>query len=224
MKLLGNAIASTASFVGRGMGKVKGKVTRGLWLVAEGAGEAGGKKAYYFLDDAEDVWRAVPDNEAEIFIKCSYCKFTPGGKGEGDVVADELDELGGYQEGFEGPLGDIVSDPVEAGNQFNKVNIPEGAVAEVQLITPTGRRPRVDLYVKGEAIISRKFPQGQLGEDELKALDYLQELYVKYPRKAPIRSAGLKGEVLEVSTSCRSHRNTFRCPKGFSIMQGSVES
>jgi len=73
----------------------------------------------------------------------------------------------------------------------------EGAVAEVQLLTPTGRRPRVDLYVKGEAIISRKFPMGQLAEDELKALDYLQELYVKYPRKAPIRTAALAGEELQ---------------------------
>jgi hypothetical protein len=126
------------------------------------------------------------------------------GAGEQKILApdaskteEELKELGGYQHAFEGPLGDIVSDPVEAGNQFNKVNVPEGAHAEVQLHTPSGRRPRVDLWVKGEAIISRKFPMGQLAQDELKALDYLQELYTKYPPRAPILSSALKGEILE---------------------------
>ncbi len=218
-KFLGKAISGTASFVGKGIGKVKEKLTPGLWLVAEGAGEAGGKKAYYFLDEAEDVWRAVPEEEAWEFIKCSKCQLTPDGKELGagaeaksaEVLEEfgeagkkgtrkteeELIELGGYQHAFEGPLGDIVSNPVEAGNLFNKVNVPKGAHAEVQLRTPSGRRPRVDLYVNGEAIISRKFPTGQLAEDELKALEYLQELYIKYPPKAPIRSSVLKGEVLQ---------------------------
>ncbi|WP_339378167.1 eCIS core domain-containing protein [Calothrix sp. NIES-2100] len=113
------------------------------------------------------------------------------------ALEEELEHLGGFQEGFEGPLGDIVADPKEAGSLFNKLKIPKGAHAEVQLRTPSGRYPRVDLYIKGEKIISRKFPMGQLANDELKALDYLQELYVKYPPKAPIRSADLKGEVLE---------------------------
>lgn len=114
-----------------------------------------------------------------------------------EAIKDEIKEIGGFQEGFEGPLGDIVADPKEAGNLFNRLSVPEGAHAEIQLRTPSGRRPRVDLYVKGEKIISRKFPMGQLANDDLKALDYLQELYVKYPPKAPIRSAALRGEVLE---------------------------
>lgn len=111
-------------------------------------------------------------------------------------VEEELEESGGYQHAFEGPLGDIVSDPKEAGALFNKVKVPEGAHSEVTLRTPGGRHPRVDLWVKGYAIISRKFPMGQLANDELKALDYVQELRVKYPQGAPIVAAGLKGEVL----------------------------
>jgi hypothetical protein len=135
----------------------------------------------------------------------SWCRFSrPMCFETGEVpesarqsIEHELAEHGGFQEGFEGPHGDIVSDPRKAGNEFNEVRVPEGAHREVQLQTPSGRRPRVDLYIKGEEIISRKFPMGQLANDEFKALDYLQELYIKYPPRAPIRSAALKGELLE---------------------------
>jgi Domain of unknown function (DUF4157) len=104
-KLLGKAISGTASFVGRGIGKVRGKAKPGLWLVAEEVGEAGATKGYHFLGEGEDVWRAVPDTEAEQFIRCSTCRWTPSGKdlrtAEAEVSAAERELVGG---GFiEGP-------------------------------------------------------------------------------------------------------------------------
>jgi len=89
-KLLGKAISGTASFVGKGVGKVRGKLRRGLWLVSEGAGEVGGQKAYHFLDEAEDVWRAVPEEEAWEFVKCSKCALTNDGKGLGAGAKAEI--------------------------------------------------------------------------------------------------------------------------------------
>ncbi|MGH2396924.1 MAG: eCIS core domain-containing protein, partial [bacterium] len=88
-KLLGKAIKGTASFIGKGFGK--GKTGRGLWLVAEGAGEAAGTKAYYYMDEADDIWRAVPEEEAAAFIRCTKCDLTKAGKGDpkgGELVAE----------------------------------------------------------------------------------------------------------------------------------------
>ena len=102
-KLIGKAISGTASFVGRGIGKVGDKLKPGVWLVAKELGEAGTSKGYHFLGEGEDIWRAVPDVEAEQFIKCSTCRWTPKGKdlskAETEAAAAEKELVG---EGVEG--------------------------------------------------------------------------------------------------------------------------
>jgi hypothetical protein len=52
-----------------------------MWLVTEG-GEAASKKGYYFMDEADDIWRAVDEDDAVEFITCSRCNLTAAGKGE----------------------------------------------------------------------------------------------------------------------------------------------
>jgi hypothetical protein len=84
------AVAGAATFAGRGLRKVAGKLKRGLWVVTEGASEVGGKKAYYFLDEAESVWRAVPEDEAAAFIACTKCELTRLGKGESQFTTEEI--------------------------------------------------------------------------------------------------------------------------------------
>ncbi len=102
-----NAVAGAATFVGKGIGKVGGKLRRGLWIVAEGAGEAGGKKAYYFLDEAEDVWRAVPKEEAEAFIKCTNpCNLTKMGKAESQFTTEEIQQHVLEETGTKVPAGE----------------------------------------------------------------------------------------------------------------------
>ena len=90
------AVAGAATFAGRGLRKIAGKLKRGLWIVTEGASEMGGKKAYYFLDEAEQVWKAVPEEEAAAFIHCSHCELTSAGKGEagaaGEVAAESASD------------------------------------------------------------------------------------------------------------------------------------
>jgi len=88
-QFVGKALAGAATFVGKGMRKIGEKFTRGLWIVAEGAGEGAGKKAYFFMDEADNVLRHVDEEEAVAFITCTKCKLTGAGKGEVEVVTKE---------------------------------------------------------------------------------------------------------------------------------------
>src|SRR5262249_53868737 len=91
VEVLERAVAGAASFAGKGFRKIAGKLQRGLWIVTETASEAEGK-AYYFLDEAEGVWRKVEQQEAEPFITCTYCKLTNLGKGTAAPPPDPMAE------------------------------------------------------------------------------------------------------------------------------------
>ena len=98
-----------ASFVGRGVYKLKSKLgrgakaqdeVRGIWLVTEAGG---GGKAYYFIDEATGRPIRVPEADANMFVRCSKCDLTPMGGGKtptskgakdfADMTAAEQDAL-----------------------------------------------------------------------------------------------------------------------------------
>lgn len=89
---VGRAVAGVATWVGKGLRTIGGKIRRGLWLTAKGA-EGGGKRAYYFLDEAENVWRAVPEEEAAAFVRCTNpCRLTEFGKAESRYTTEEIQQ------------------------------------------------------------------------------------------------------------------------------------
>jgi Domain of unknown function (DUF4157) len=75
------AIKGTIKFIGRGAFEIGGKIKRGLWVIGEGAGKAGGKAEFSFFDEVEGVWHAVPEETASKYLKCNTCTFTASGKG-----------------------------------------------------------------------------------------------------------------------------------------------
>jgi hypothetical protein len=85
-ELVGKAFTGAKTFVAKGIGKLGGKKARGMWLVTDGG------KTYHFADEADGVWRQVDKADAEEFIKCNTCRFTPKG------TTDDVPTAGGKAE------------------------------------------------------------------------------------------------------------------------------
>ena len=90
----------------------------------------------------------------------------------------------------------------ERGNTFNTEREPAYPHNEVLVDRPTGRgRVRLDSYIEGEEIVSRKYPRGASVDPDT-AIDYIVELAEKYPPGARIadtplnRAAGIAGRRL----------------------------